>query len=92
MLAPNENLKLHSNIIYRKLEGLIPTPKPFNGTKSIKLPLHFTELRHGFDALNVPESAAGRGLHFLLEGEAKAFYESFAARGTLSATRCSEFT
>ena len=90
ILAPNENLELHR--IRRKLEGLIPTLKPFNGTTPIKLLRYFAELRHGFDALGVPEAAAVRSLHFLLEVEARRFYESFAARGTLSATRSREFT
>ena len=55
ILAPNENLELHS--IKRKLEGLIPTIKPFNCTNPIKLLRNFAELRHGFDALGVPEAA-----------------------------------
>ena len=90
ILAPNENLELHR--IKRKLEGLIPTLKPFNGTNPIKLLRYFAALRHGFDALGVPEAAAVRCIHFLLEGEARTFYELFAARGTLSATRSCEFT
>ena len=80
ILAPNENLELH--LIKRKLEGLIPTLNPFNGANPIKLLRYFAELRHGFDALGVPEAAAVRSLHFLLEGEARTFYESFADRGT----------
>ena len=40
----------------------------------------------------IPEASAVRSLHFLLEGEVKKFYESFAARGTLSATRSRDFT
>ena len=90
ILAPNENLELHH--IKRKPEGLIPTLKPFNGTNSIKLLRYFAELRHDFDALGVPEAAAVRSLYFLLGGEARTFYESFAAQGTLSATRIREFT
>ena len=90
ILAPNENLKLHR--INRKLERLIPTLKPFNGTNPIKLLSYFAEFRNVFDALGVPEVAAVRSLHFLLEGEVRTFYESFAARGTLSATRSLEFT
>ena len=42
-------------------------------------------------AANIHEAAAVRSLHFLLEGEARTFYESFAARGTLSETRSREF-
>ena len=67
----------------RKLEGLIPTLKAFNGTNPLMLIRYFAELRHGFDDLGVPEAAEVRGLHLLLEGEAKNFYEPFAARGTL---------
>ena len=89
ILAPNENLELHR--IKRKLEGLIPTLNPFNGTNPIKLLRYFAELRHVFDALRVPEAATVRSFHFLLEGEARTFYESFAARGTLSETRSREF-
>ena len=63
-LAANENLELH--MIKRKLEELIPTLKPFNGTNTIKLLRHFAELRNGFDVLGVPESAGVRSLHFLL--------------------------
>ena len=66
--------------------------KPFNGTNPIKLLRYFAEFRHGFDALGVLEAAAVLSHHFLLEGEARTFYESFAARGTLSATRSREFT
>ena len=40
----------------------------------------------------IPEAAAVYSLQFLLEGEARAFSESFAALGTLSATRRREFT
>ena len=90
VLAPNENLELH--LIKRKLAGLIPKLKPFNGTNPIILLHYFAELRHGFDALGVPEATAVRSLHFVLEGEARTFYESFAARGTLPATRSREFT
>ena len=90
VLAPNDNLELHR--IKRKLEGLIPTLKPSNDTNPIKLLRYFAELRHGFDALGVPETAAVRSFHFLPAGEARTFYESFAARGTLSATRSREFT
>ena len=90
ILYPNENLGLHR--IKRKPEGLIPTLKPFNGTNGTKHLRYFAELRHGFDSLGVPEAAAVRSLHFLLDGEARTFYELFAARGTLSATRSREFT
>ena len=90
ILAPNENLELHR--IKRQLEGLIPTLKPFNGTNPIKLLRYFADLRHGFDDLGIPEAAAVRSLHFLLEEEARTFYESVAARGTLFATRSREFT
>ena len=71
ILAPNENLELHR--IKRKLEGLIPTLKPFNGTNPIRLLRYFAELRHGFDTLGVPETAAVRSLHILLGGEARTF-------------------
>lgn len=57
----------------------------------IKLIRYFSELRHGFHALGVPEAAAVRSVHFLLEDEARTFYESCASRGTLSATRSREF-
>ena len=90
ILAPYENLELHR--IKRKLEGLILTLKPFNGTNPIKLLRYFAELRHGFDALGVLEATAVRSLHFPLEGEGRTFYESFAAPGTLSATRSREVT
>ena len=90
IVAPNENLELHRT--ERKLEGLIPTLKSFNGTNPIKLLGYFAEIRHGFDALGVPEAAAVRSLHFLLEGEARTFSELFAGRGTLSATSSREFT
>ena len=90
VLSPNENLELHR--IKRKLEGPIPTLKLFNDTNPIKLLRYLAELRYWFDGVVVPEAAAVRRLHFLLEGEAKTFYESFAARGTLSATRSREFT
>ena len=90
VIAPNENLELYR--IKPKLEGLIPTLKPFNGMNAFKLIRYFAELRYGFDALGVPEAVEVRGLQFLLEGEARKFYESSAARGTLSATRIREFT
>ena len=90
ILAPNENLELHR--IKRQREGLIPTLKPFNVTNPIKILRYFAELRHGFGALGIPEAAAVRSLHFLLEGEARTFYESFTARGTLFATRSRELT
>ena len=89
ILAANVNLYLHR--IKRKLEGLIWTLKPFNGTNQIKLFRYFAELRYGFDALGVPEAAAVRSLHFPIEGEARTFYESFAAQGTLSVTRSRDF-
>ena len=90
ILAPNQNLELHR--VKRKPEGLIPTLKPFNGTSPTKLLRYFAELRHGFDALGVPEAAVVRSPHFLLEGEATTFYGSSAARGNLSATRIREST
>ena len=90
VFVPNENLELHR--IKQKLEGLIPTLNPFNGTNAIKLLHYFAGLRRGLDALGFPEASAVRSLHFLPEGEAEKFYESFAARGTLYATRSREFT
>ena len=57
----------------------------------IKLLRYFAELRHGLDVLGVPEAAVVRNLHFLFEEEARTFYESFAGRETLSATRSREF-
>ena len=79
VLAPYENLELHR--IKRKIEGLIPTLKPFNGTNPVQLLRYFAELRHGFDALGVPEATSVRSIHFFLEGEAK----SVAGTGALSA-------
>ena len=38
------------HLIKRKLERLIPTLKPFNGTNPIKLLRYFAELRHDLDA------------------------------------------
>ena len=89
VLAPNENLELQR--MKRKIEGLIATLKLFNGTNPIKLFRCLAVSRHGFRALgSVPEAAAVCSLYFL-EGEANTIYESFAARGTLSATRIREF-
>ena len=72
--------------IYRlkkRICGLLPTLHPFDGKTPISLLTFFSQLREGLDALGVAEAAAVRVLPFLLDGDAKLFYDSV----TMTVTR-----
>ena len=71
------------NRLKKRLCGLLPTLHPFDGKKPISLLTFLSQLREGLNALGVAEAAAVRVLAFLLDGDAKSFYDSV----TMTATR-----
>ena len=75
-----------------KTRGTHPDARAVQRYEPDQAPSLFRGVTTWFRSLRVPEAAAVRSLHFLLEGEARTFYESFAARGTLSATRSRKCT
>ena len=73
--------------IYRlkkRLCGLLPTLHPFERKKPISWLTFLSQLREGLNALGVAKASAVRVLAFLLDGDAKSFYNSITMTGTRS--------
>ncbi len=68
----------------KKVEGLFPALKPFDGKKPISILGFLSDLCTAFDTLGVCEGVAVRVLHFFLDGEARTFYRSQTAPGVSS--------
>ena len=70
----SEGAEIHR--LKKRLCGLLPTLHPFDGKKPISLLTFLSQLREGLNALGVAEAADVRVLAFLLDGDAKSFYDS----------------
>ena len=78
----SEGAEIHR--LKRRLCGLLPTLHPFDGKKPISLLTFLSQVREGLNALGFVEAAAVRVLAFLLDGDAKSFYDSVTMTGTRS--------
>ena len=78
--------------IKKRVGGLLPTLREFDGKKPIALLTFLSQLREGLNALGVSEAAAVRVLAFLLAGDAKSFYDSVTMSGTRSRTVTQTYT
>ena len=76
----------------KRIGGLVPTLREFDGKKPIGLLTFLSQIREGLNALGVSEAAAVRVLTFLLAGDAKSFYDSVAMSGTRSRTVTKTYT
>ena len=90
MLYASEGGEIHR--LKKRIGGLLPTLREFDGKKPIALLTFLSELREGLNALGVSEAAAVRVLAFLLAGDAKSFYDSVTMSGTRSRTVTQTYT
>ena len=89
-LYASEGGKIHR--LQKRIGGLLPTLREFDGKKPIALLTFLSQLREGLIALGVSEAAAVRVLAFLLAGDAKSFYDSVTMSGTRSRTVTQTYT
>ena len=90
MLYANEGGEIHR--LKKRIGGLLPTLREFDGKKPIALLTFLSQLREGINAIGVSEAAAVRVLAFLLAGNAKSFYDSITMSGTRSRTVTQTYT
>ena len=76
----------------KRIGGLLPKLREFDGKKPIALLTFLSQLREGLNTLGVSEAAAVRVLAFLLAGDAKSFYDSVTMSGTRSRTVTQTYT
>ena len=76
----------------KRIGGLLPTLREFDGKKPIALLTFLSPLREEINSLGVSEAAAVRVLAFLLAGDAKSFYDSVTMSGTRSRTVTQTYT
>ena len=81
MLYASEGGEIHR--LKKRIGGLLPTLREFDGKKLIALLTFLSQLREGLNILGVSEAAAVPVLAFLPAGDAKSFYDSV----TMSRTR-----
>ena len=89
-LYASEGGELHR--MKKRIGGLLPTLREFDGKKLIALLTFLSHLREGPNAIGVSEAAAVRVLAFLLAGDAKSFYDSVTMSGTRSRTVTQTYT
>ena len=78
----SEGAEIHR--LKKELCGLLSTMHPFDGWKPILLLTFLSQLGEVLHVLGVAEAAAVRVLAFLLDGDAKSFYDSVRMTGTRS--------